>query len=504
MRSPWIEDVEAVKLAKVSVVILTLATIALTPILVVAQEYTDDGLIVKYYSDEELSAMREEAAQNVFIPEGPTSCFDYYDFGSVSVVPEVELTSTVPGATVAVHTSIRNTNGHPIVDGMVYAKVFNIRNGDEDVKFGNDLVDQFVALSDITLASGEARGYTFEWKVPDNADAGEYQIATYFISAKRFNLEGLSFTDDIIGGAVNFGVVSEEDGYVRFGRDSVTLNGETHEFATFMSTFDENTSEVVVEATVNNTTSSAYHGLINWTLYGWDGMRAETLVDKTTTTVDVSAKGTAKVKYTAKEGDKQYPVYYLVGELPNGASKSIIDVRYVHVQADTPWARFNDVGVSTYPLQEGSVAYACFQGFSGSSEVFPNGKVEVEVRAPGFFGSKVLGRGSYEGSIYQEFVALPVNISSAANEFTVSAKLFVNDKLVDTVNMAYTCRDLTRDECKTSSGVFSTLVTIIALLLFILILIAYRRFSKGKKDIGQDDIAPPQAGNFNDNQGSSV
>ena len=453
-----------------------IGTIALYPYFLLAQEKTEDGLDVVYMTEEDVNAMNQAALDSVVIPEGLKSCFEYYDYGSVAIVPTLELTSTVPNATLAVQGTIQNMNQHPIVDGMVYVKVFKMRDS-ENIQFGDDLVDQFTALRDVTLGSSETKQFMFEWTVPENAEPGDYRIATYFISAERFNLEGLSFTDDIVGGSVAIAVQGEEKGVVRFDRELVTLNGETHEFATFMSTFDETTKDVVIKAVVSNSTSIPYKGSITWTLYGWDGLRAETMISQKSEELKVHPNDTAEVEYTSQVSG-QYPVYYLVGELSNGGSKSIIDVRYVHVGTNTAWARFNDVGVNSYPLREGS-AYACFQGFSGSLGIFPEGKVEVKVTTPGFFGARTVSQRSYEGVLGQDFVALPVPVSSTLNDFTVSATLYIGDQKIDEVHMQYSCELLTPGMCESQSGSQTTMITTLLALLLLGGALVYRKMQKG-------------------------
>lgn len=468
---------------------------AILPYISVAQEKTEDGVDVIYITDEEVAAMREEALEAAVVPEGLNSCFEYYDFGNVAVVPELELTSTVPGATIGVPLTIHNKNSHPIVNGMVYVKVFKVRDS-ENIQFGDDLVDQFVALENVVLPPGDRKYGAFEWQIPTNAESGTYKIATYFISAERFNLEGLSFTDDIIGGSVEISVRddAEGEGAVRFDRESVTVNGEVHEFATFMSVFDETSEKVEVKAVVNNTTDTSYEGVVTWTLYGWDGLRAETMLDTKSESIRVDAESTKQVAYAAVGVERTYPVYYLIGELKNGDSKSIIDVRYVHVQTDTKWARFNDVGVNAYPLDGNAVAYACFQGFSGSSGVFPEGRVEVEVRAPGFFGPKIIGEGVYEGVVHQDFVALPVRITSQTEDLVVSASLYIQGKLIDVVEMEYSCEDLTPGLCmdKGSGGtLYAIIVTVLALLLGGAVLVLYRHVGGGGSVITNNNTQSP-------------
>lgn len=382
------------------------------------------------------------------LPSELRSCFDFYRYGSVSVISEMELASTLPGATVAIRTTLENENAHPIVDGMVYVKIFKVRDN-ESIRFGGDLIDQFEAIKNITLLPGETKQLAFEWEVPTNATAGEYQVATYFLSAHRFNLAGLTFTDDIVASTVGFRVGGEQKGAVQFGRESVTVNGEVHEFATFIPHVEGGTN-AVIKATVLNTTEVPFKGLLTWTLYGWDGMRDETIVDKKTEELKVHPADSVDVQYVASGLNRQYPVYYLVGELSNGESRSIINVRYSHRREDTQWARLNDVGVSGgHPTKAGDVAYACFQAFTGVPDSEPVGMVRIQVSKPGYlFGGKVVSQAEYQGELPYEFAALPVTLPEGLSDFTVSAALYVGDTLIDTVSMQYSCEALSPGSCE--------------------------------------------------------
>ncbi|RJR14291.1 hypothetical protein C4585_00500 [Candidatus Parcubacteria bacterium] len=423
------------------------------------------------------------------LPQELRSCFDFYTYGSISVIPEMDLVSTLPGATVAIRATIENTNPHPIIDGTVYVKIFKQRDAGS-IRFGGDLVDQFEAIKDVALLPGETKQLTFEWKVPTNSDIGEYQVATYFLSANRFNLAGLTFTDDIVASTIGFKVGGEHEGSVRFDRESVTVNGEIHEFATFIPHVEGNES-AVIKAMVSNTTDMPYKGELTWTLYGWDGMRSEAILDQQSTELKVHPDDVTEVQYVASSINRQYPVYYLVGELSNGESKSVIDVRYSHRREDTQWARFNDVGVSgSHPTGSGDVAYACFQSFTGVPDSEPTGMVRVQITEPGYLlGSKVVAQGEYQGILPYEFAALPVAIPEGLTNFTVSAALYVGDNLIDTVSMQYSCRELSPESCE---GGINTLGLILlggagAIAIAVLLMYRARRNTSGGAATGMQN-----------------
>lgn len=115
------------------------------------------------------------------------SCFDYYTFGSVEADITINASSVISGTSMNFSGTLTNTNNYPIVEGTLYVKVFkNI--GREKNPNGPDVVDQFIALDDITLPAKESVPVSFTWQVPTYATTGEYRLGTYFISDKKFNL----------------------------------------------------------------------------------------------------------------------------------------------------------------------------------------------------------------------------------------------------------------------------------------------------------------------------
>jgi len=71
---------------------------------------------------------------------------------------------------------------------------------------GQDEVDSYVVKENISIKANSSTPITFDWQIPAYALSGEYQASTYFIVDDSFNMSGLSFTTDIVGGVAKFAV----------------------------------------------------------------------------------------------------------------------------------------------------------------------------------------------------------------------------------------------------------------------------------------------------------
>jgi len=218
-----------------------------------------------------VAATQPEEPAKAQIP-GTVKCFDYYKFGSVQVQIESSVLSIDPGLPLTLTGKIINQNNYPIVDGSVYVKVFRKSTSTSVQANGYDLVDQFFAQDDISLDANQSKDIKFEWKVPANAVLGDYQIATFFTSAKKFNLLGLTFTDDIVGNTANFSVKGNNTATVTFDKNTVTLNNASLKFAAFLQRFKKDQS-VIVSANLQNHTMTAEDIPVTWTLYSWDAQK---------------------------------------------------------------------------------------------------------------------------------------------------------------------------------------------------------------------------------------
>lgn len=373
------------------------------------------------------------------IPAGLSSCFEYYRFGSTPVSISGSLSEVATGANLVLNGVIENQNAYPIPDVSVYAKVFRKQSAGRKDAHGPDVVDRFRAAGPLALRAGAAEPISFTWRVPENAQPGEYRIATYVIASERFSMLGLEFTDDIVGSAYDFSVVGSDRGAVRFDKSAVTVNGEPFFFAAFPPQV-AGVDPVTVAASVANTTGSAFEGVITWRLYDWDSIRPGALIEESSQPLTVEAGASALVSYVARDADRS--VYYLVGEIEADGSKSLIGVRFVRSSVNEP--RINFAGVSRYPLAGDSVAFLCAHNTSGA--VASDVRMQVSVVPK----RNVLARlfasepasAAYAGSLSGKIAALTLPLPLSSTLFTLDARLYQGDALIDEVRITYDCRAL--------------------------------------------------------------
>src|SRR3989344_4986366 len=141
---------------------------------------------------------------------GLANCFDYYHFGSVQAKLDANAQSTIAGGAVTFSGILENSNPYPVVDGTLYVKIFRYPKGTFDTRNGPDAVDQFIALDGISIPANGSVPASFSWKIPAYAMSGDYAAAMYYTTEHKFNLLGLTFTDDVTGNTFRFKVSGEQ------------------------------------------------------------------------------------------------------------------------------------------------------------------------------------------------------------------------------------------------------------------------------------------------------
>lgn len=412
------------------------------------------NLDIRTVDDEQLQAILLEAS--VFVPNLPVfeavtghegsatlaSCFDYYSFGSVIPQLTVELEEVVSGTTLPVRGTIENANPYPIVEGTLYVKVFKQR-GDVTVKDinGPDVVDQFVAVDGITIDANSTVPVSFEWNVPAFAQSGDYEIATFFTTAKRYNLLGLAFTDDVVGTTVRFRVAGETDTGVAFRKDSVTLNDRDYFFAAYPPRFSSD-EPVEVRAVLENTAGRDVVVPVTLELYRWDQQRREHLIETQQQQVSLTEGGTRTVTYTVADTD--HPVYLLVMTAQHGDTRSILNVRFV--RDGIPGARINFPGITHFPLQKGQEAglFSCMH--SMSDRVTENSELVVTLNDR---EGNEIHRTNYVGRITGAMMGM-VSTFVPRGDYDyaeLTAQLFTDGVLVEDVRLTYDCEEINPNSC---------------------------------------------------------
>ncbi|MEK9174341.1 MAG: hypothetical protein AAB845_03720, partial [Patescibacteria group bacterium] len=289
-------------------------------------------------------------------PTGNVSCFDYYQFGSVTTSLETDLAQTVPGANITFSGIVTNKNDYPVVNGSLFVKIFQRNEATFAAGDGNPVVDQFFVDGDYNLAAQGEKKVSFSWHVPENITSGEYYVATFFTTENRYNLSGLSFTDDVIGSSTDFSITSDQAGGVFLDKTKTTLNGQNHHFAAYPLHFKNNES-VEARITLTNPTSDNQVVQLMWEEYTWDGMRSENLQNKKFELIEVGANSSREVTYQVTPKGKS--VSYIIATSKDQYGKSIQGIRFVRDGIEE--TRINFPSLTKFPLKEGeqNSLFAC-------------------------------------------------------------------------------------------------------------------------------------------------
>jgi|GEM_PF-552441 len=423
-------------------------------------------------------------------PEGTVSCFDYYTFGSVQVSVSPSVGSTVSGVPITFTGTLDNENPYPVVDGAVYMKVFKLSGDGTTPVNGYDVVDQRFVADNLSLQANEQQPVTLTWDVPAGLPTGDYQAAFFFTSAKRFNLLGLPFTDDVVGNTVSFSVVGELADGVAFDKDSVTVDGSDYYFAAFTPKVDSS-APIALTADLTNTTDSEQTVPVTFTTYAWDQQRQENIVRISRTEVTLASNSTETLTHTVT--DTESSVYLVVAEAKYYGTKSILNVRFT--RSDIPSIRINFPAVTSYPLVAGEEAtlFSCLHG-AGTMPLVEGGTLELSLADE---SGQTLHTYTYEGSITGAMMAVKDTFTpkETLETFTLTASLSRDGTLVDRVDMHYDCSQLggctpvempvMPDMTHSSSSTMTLIYTIVGLAVLALVVMLVMKFNNRNSD---DDL----------------
>ncbi|MDO8574477.1 MAG: hypothetical protein Q7R86_02530 [bacterium] len=373
----------------------------------------------------------------------PAECFDFYNFGSVPVDISPELIQTLAGSELRFYVTATNENPYPIVDGSIYVKVFRKQTDQEMAqKNGGFLVDEFFMKEGVILDAGETKKFDFLWKVPAWAPEGDYQAFTYFQSAKKFDLLGLPFTDDVKGSRADFKIRGEFENSVGLDKNNVKVNGKLYLFTGGPSLF-ESDETIKVEIPIQNPTTNSESAVVNYTLYWWSGSLDSQKIDSRKETVTLASGEKKTLSYEII--NKDYPVYYLVVDSKWNDYSNIIGVRVARKELGR--LRINFPGVTSFPITEGinNEVFACLHNVSLGGTT--NGKLEISILDENGASVKEF---AYEGAITSVMMGLKGNFlpEKSYDKFTLKASLFDGERtLVDNAELSFDCLEINSDKC---------------------------------------------------------
>ena len=372
------------------------------------------------------------------VPEGP-SCFDYYKFQSITIDLHTEKQAYKAGEGAMLIGSLTNKNTYPVVGGSLILRIskFGPRS-----QVGNDITDEWTAKENINLIAGEKMLVSFNYQLPSGLPTGTYTLTSFFLTQDKFNLAGLSFTDDIYGSYATFTVEGKSEKSIKFDRTGVKINSEPYRIFGFLPKFyPADTKSVSMSVPLKNDTAELLNAAVSYEFYVWDGVAKENLLKSWNEKVSIPKNSSKALSFNLELSDR--PVYYIKIKAIVGDQKSEIHIRFVK-EGFRP--RLNYVGIAKFPLEKDDKAtlFACYHNTTGSES---SGKLNLSLKDQ---KGKELAQTSYNGKMTGDIEVLTKEISGLNLEnLILSAQLF-DDKgsKVDEVNIPYDCSKFSQSLCK--------------------------------------------------------
>ncbi len=423
----------------------------------------------------------DEDIDTYFATTTNASCADYYHFNGVQIDVKPSIIQSVAGADMNFSGSILNNNEYPVVSGRLFVKIFRDRSTKDNN--GPDVLDAFVAQDGLSIKAGEKIPVNFKWKIPAYALGGDYKIATYFITSDKFNLAGLSFTDDVVAGLSSFKVLGQQDKGVFLKKDGVKVNNSTYAFAAYPP-IQSPIDPVTITVPVTNTTAERVAVKVEFNVYKWDAQSSENKIDTSTKVAVIEPGKTIYMPMVIN--DNKSSVYYTEVVLKYMDSKSILGIRFVRNGVTMP--RINFPSISSYPLVSGQKnnIFACFHNASNSNAPI-DGKLKIDIL--GEDNNPILSY-EYDGKIIGEMSAVKQEFvpRSTYKDFKIHASLFEGSKLVDEVYIPYSCKEIDPNNCGFNFGDISSskwlklVLEIVGLLILIGLIVLFAKRSNKFKE----------------------
>ncbi|MEY3471215.1 MAG: hypothetical protein RLZZ223_565 [Candidatus Parcubacteria bacterium] len=374
-------------------------------------------------------------------------CFDTYRFGSL----EIELTPSrnqyKAGEGVIVKGTVKNGNNYPLVGIDIMARVV------KDIPNANDQaytksIEEFIVGKNLTLDAGESRDIETVYNLSTKAEGGEYEMYFFGYQENRFNITGLSFTDDIYGSRLSFSVENNNNTGIYFDQTRTTVGGQKHINHAYV-TKHEAGKAVDIKIPLKNTTDQVQKVKIEANLYKWDGLREENIERTNSREITIPARGEVEMVETV--ANPYLPVYYLklkaniADKSEAQRQESLSNIRFVVENLNA--ARFNWVGLNTFPKaagQEGKIVTCIHNTSNGVA----NG-ISVETKVTDQNGREIASsvyRGDIGGAISAVEAQLPKD--RVINKALITSVLRDKDgKVIDSVNIMYDCNTIGNNKC---------------------------------------------------------
>ncbi len=403
------------------------------------------------------------------------SCFDYYKFQSVEIDLHGEKQIYKAGEGAKFIGSLTNRNSYPLVDGSLILRLSKL---DPRSQLGNDIIDEWAASENINLRAGEKQFVNLPYQLPSGLPTGTYVLTSYFLTQNKFNISGLSFTDDIYGGYATFSVEGKNERSIKFDRAGVKADGKPYRIFGFIpNIFSKDTEFVRLEVPLRNNSSKSLKTGVRYEIYSWDAADKNNLIESKN---EIASLGAGQAKTLSLDVDiSGGPVYFVKIKAEAEDQKSEIHIRLIK-EGFKP--RLNFMGLSSFPLSGGSsaAAFACYHNTTEGEGI---GKLNLALKTS---SGRTLAEAETNGKMTGTIDLLSKDISrlNGYDKLTLSAELKdASGAVVDSAEIAYDCSRFSEPICLKSRINFYTLLAGIVIVIAALYFLKKHFSNKGEPQI---------------------
>ncbi|MCX6802717.1 MAG: hypothetical protein NT067_06425 [Candidatus Diapherotrites archaeon] len=363
-------------------------------------------------------------------------CFDYYTFGSVDFVfLHADKHNYNPEETVEFLTTIRNNNPYPLVEGGVFAQVYWLNTESGDMQ-GDNLIDEFWLIEDLTLDTNQEYPLAFSWKIPKKAPNGYYYIALFYQVKKSFNMSGLPFINNVYGGSAGFNVENgQEKASFYFDRNTVRLQGAEQMLRNFSQSFKEGET-IEYKIALKNPNSTPTGALIEYELYDWDSSQETNLMEKYSKKQVLSIEANSSADASISFEGLKAGAYLLKIKAEANMWNTMINLRF---SVEGNKGRFVFSGLDKFPLKKGD-KFILFSCFSNSTDWFSEFDGKAEISIVNHDTKKVIDKTEYSGKITPKIIASKKELTAGSDLYAVDvvSKIYGPDGALDQeITIAY-------------------------------------------------------------------
>jgi hypothetical protein len=405
------------------------------------------------------------------------SCFDYYTFGSIKVNLTNNKDTYELGDAIRLSGQITNDNKYPITNLTVRARLVRDIPNPEYLRSEIITVEDFNIVENISLNAGESYDVRYSKVIPFNAPEGGYKLLFYAYNNDRFNQSGLSFTNDVVASRLSFDIEGNKPQHIYLDQTRITLNDKEHNVMAFITNHQKDTP-ININIPLVNPSDETEDMKVTYTLYKWDGLRTENIVDTKTENITVPANEEVQLTYTANNTDTS--VYYLTITADNQTLKRDKSVYNIQTQSNIRFSvsgydfpRINSFGVDRYPLKKGEEAtlFTCFH--NGASQDTQD-ELTIKTTLVDDKG-KVISETEYQGKISGAISAIINKFTPKKDIANYTLKTTIIDSkgnVVDMIEDKYSCENFDPTMCpQKTTGNTGILISIIVLILIAIILL---------------------------------